>query len=143
MPREVKVVEVRPAGPDHQVVSLQGARGDSPYLYRREPCPGCPWKCENDGSFPADAFRHSARTSEDMSTHTFACHESGKEKPAVCAGFLLRGADHNLAVRLAYSSGDLVDDVSDGGHQLHPSYRAMAEANGVPKDDPALAKCRD
>jgi hypothetical protein len=25
----------------------------------------------------------------------------------------------------------------------HPSYRAMAEANGVQADDPTLARCRD
>jgi hypothetical protein len=61
----------------------------------------------------------------------------------VCAGFLLRGADHNLAVRLGYYNGRFKDDVSDDGLALHANYRAMAVANGVDPDDPALADCRD
>lgn len=78
-----------------------------------------------------------------MSTHTFACHDSGARKPALCAGFLLRGADHNLAIRLALVvKGQSFNDVTDGGHPLHDSYRDMAIANGVPADDPSLAPCR-
>jgi len=95
------------------------------------------------GEFPAEAFRHSASTAYDMSDHTFACHQSGKEKPATCAGFLLRGATHNLAVRLGYMRGRFQGDVTDGGHELHESYRAMAIANGVDPEDPVLAPCRD
>jgi len=30
-----------------------------------------------------------------------------------------------------------------GGVALDPNYRAMAVAQGVPADDPALANCRD
>lgn len=37
----------------------------------------------------------------------------------------------------------LFRDVHDGGHELHDSYRAMAEANGVPHDDPVLKDCRE
>ena len=95
------------------------------------------------GEFPAEAFRHSAGTAYDMAQNTFACHASGVTKPAICAGFLLRGADHNLAARLGYISGRIKNDVSDGGHALHPNYRAMAIANGVPADDPILTACRD
>ncbi len=61
----------------------------------------------------------------------------------MCAGFLLRGANHNLSVRLKLIQGDHFEDVTDGGHQLHESYRAMAVANGVAPDDPVLAPCRD
>ena len=96
----------------------------------------------HDGTFPAEAFRHSAETAYDMSQHSFACHESGAEKPATCAGFLLHGADHNLAVRLRRMRGQIKNDISDGGHDLHHSYRDMAEANGVSPDDPSLTKCR-
>lgn len=135
------VVQVRPAGVDHQVVTLQSQKGCKS-LYRKEPCPQCPWREDAVGVFPPEAFRHSAGTAYDMSTHNFACHDSGTRKPAVCAGFLLRGADHNLAVRLQRMQGNY-DDVSDGGHVLHDSYRAMAIANGVPPDDPVLAPCRD
>ena len=78
-----------------------------------------------------------------MSTSMFASHDSGSKKPATCAGFLLRGADHNLAVRLKALRGQKMDDVDDGGHLLHANYREMAVANGVPTDHPLLKPCRD
>lgn len=133
----VVVERVRPAGPDHQVVSVKGGGT----RYRRRPCPKCPWRVDAVGEFPAEAFRHSAETAYDMSQRLFSCHDSGVRKPAICAGFLLK-ADHNLAVRLARMRGDITDDVTDGGHELHPNYRAMAVANGVAPEDPVLAPCR-
>lgn len=129
----------RMAGPDHAVITLEGGQS----TYRREPCGGCPWRVDNTGDFPAEAFKHSASTAYDMSQHVFSCHESGPKNPATCAGFLLRNADNNLAVRLAMYGGRIDPaQLSDGGHGLHESYRAMAVANGVPEDDPALAPCR-
>lgn len=78
-----------------------------------------------------------------MSMEVFSCHESGKERPATCAGFLLRNADHNMQVRLAIGRGALdPDKISDGGLDLHASYRDMAIANGVDPDDPVLSRCR-
>lgn len=136
--KAVRVLDVRPAGPGDQVVTLEG--GSS--TYRRQPCGGCPWVSENAGTFPAEAFRHSANTACDMSTRSFACHESGLKNPSTCAGFLLRGADHNLRVRLARMKGEIADDVTDGGRELFDGYREMAIANGVPEDDPAIADCR-
>lgn len=136
---EIKQVRVRPAGDDHQVITIIGGNG----LYRKKPCKTCPWREDSVGEFPAEAFRHSAETAYDMSEHQFSCHTSGTTKPAVCAGFLLRGAQHNLSVRLGYIRGRYKDDVKDGGHKLFPNYRAMAVANGVDPDDPVLAKCRD
>ena len=133
----VRTVGVAPAGPDHQVVSLMG--GDRSHCSK--PCADCPWRVDATGEFPAEAFRHSARTSYDMSEHTFACHQAGAAAPRVCAGFLLRGADHNLAVRLGHMQG-AYQHVSDGGHDLHESYRDMAIANGVDPDDPILKPCR-
>lgn len=128
----------RQAGPDHQVVTISGGhRG-----YRRSPCGGCPWRVDQTGQFPAEAFRHSAGTAYDMSQHVFACHESGVDGGHTCAGFLLRGSDDNLAVRMGRRMGTYKDDVTDGGLRLHASYRAMAVANGVPADDPVLAPCR-
>jgi len=132
---------VRPAGPDHQVITVE-TRSSEKKLYRREPCTKCPWRKDAAGEFPAEAFRHSARTAYDMTEHTFACHDSGTKRPATCAGFLLRGADHNLSVRLARIAGDICDDVSDGGHELFDNYRDMAVANGVDPDDPVLSPCR-
>lgn len=134
-----EIVQVRAAGPDHQVVTVQGAKR----LYRREPCPTCPWRTDAVGEFPAEAFRHSANTAHDASTHVFSCHSSGPEKPAACAGFLLRNSENNLAVRIMQACGDLdMDQVHDGSHELFGSYREMAIANGVPASDPALEMCR-
>ena len=135
-----RTLTTRPAGPNHQVVTIQGGTQGA---YRRTPCQTCPWRLDAVGEFPAAAFRHSANTAYDMATHTFACHASGTAKPALCAGFLLRGADHNLAVRLMLIRGTLdLSTVSDGGHALYADYRAMAVANGVRAGDAALRRCR-
>ncbi|GJF06703.1 DUF6283 family protein [Pseudonocardia sp. D17] len=134
-----RVTKVRAAGPDHQVVRVEGGTG----AYRRQPCGGCPWRVDQTGQFPAEAFGHSANTAYDMAQETFACHESGAEHPATCAGFLLRGADHNLSVRRRLAAGRIdLDRVHDGGHELHEDYRAMAVANGLDPDDPRLGPCR-
>lgn len=138
-PKKPKVVRVRPAGDNHQVVTVEGGRS----TYRRKPCSNCPWRVDATGNFPAEAFRHSAPTAYDMARETFACHQAGARKPSICAGFLLRGAMHNLAVRLGFIAGRFKDDVCDGGHELHENYRAMAKANGVDPDEPVLAPCRD
>jgi hypothetical protein len=135
---KTEIVDVRPAGDDHQVVTVAGGGK----RHRHEPCPDCPWRTDATGKFPAEAFRHSAPTAYDMSDRIFSCHQSGSKKPAACAGFLLRGAAHNLSVRLGKIQGKYAK-VSDGEHELHASYRAMAIANGVPSDDPVLARCRD
>lgn len=78
-----------------------------------------------------------------MAPNSFGCHEAGAERQATCAGFLLRGGGHNLAVRSGFMTGRFKGDVADAGHELHENYRAMAIANGVPADDAALAACRD
>jgi len=138
--KNARVVRVRPAGDEHRVLTV----ADGPVgLHRRKPCGGCPWRRDRVGDFPADAFRHSAETSYDLALTTFACHESGARRPAICAGFLLRNADHNLAVRLAIARGELDPTrVSDAGLELFGSYRQMAIANGVDPDDPVLVPCR-
>ncbi|MDO5946744.1 DUF6283 family protein [Burkholderia cepacia] len=139
MRKQAEITQVRAAGPDHQVVTVEGGKG----TYRREPCLKCPWRVDAVGEFPAEAFRHSASTAYDMAQNTFACHDSGARKPALCAGFLLRGSHHNMSVRLKMIQGERFDDVHDGGNELHANYRAMAVANGVLQDDPVLAACRD
>lgn len=134
------ITQIRPAGENHQVVTVVS---DKPNGYRRKPCGTCPWRVDAVGEFPAEAFRHSANTSYDMSEHEFCCHQSGKDKPATCAGYLLRGAAHNLKTRINVITGQVnLQAVSDDGLQLFKSYREMAEANGVPADDPILAPCR-
>lgn len=126
------------AGEDHAVVTVRG--GDAAG-YMRKPCDGCPWRTDTVGTFPAEAFVHSAPTAYDMAQAVFACHESGVEVGKTCAGFLLRGADHNLAVRLKTMQGAIGDDVRCDV-PLHDSYRAMAIANGVDPDHPAIEQCR-
>jgi hypothetical protein len=134
-----KVVERRLADDDHAVTAVEGGEA----LYRREPCAECPWRRENVGTFPAEAFRLSARTCYDGALTTFACHMSGTERPAECAGFLLRNADHNVAVRMYAARGKIdLDQVSEGDAILFASYREMAVANGVDPDDPVLKQCR-
>lgn len=121
-----------------QVVSVKGGKA----CQRKKPCAKCPWRTDAVGEFSPEAFRLSAHTAYDMAEETFACHDSGVKNPALCAGFMLRGADHNKTVRIK-AMLDQLKPVSDGGHQLFDNYRAMAVANGVDPADPVLSRCRD
>ena len=134
----VRALAHTPAGPDHQVVTVVGPSKS----FRRTPCNGCPWVCDNAGNFPPEAFVHSARTAYDMAESQFACHESGTHKPTTCAGYLLRGAEHNLAHRLALLRGQEFTGLNEGPRALFDTYRDMAIANGVEPDHPALQPCR-
>lgn len=139
MRKPTRITDVRPVDENYRVVTIEGGVGQ----YRREPCGGCPWRVDQTGEFPAGAFLQSARTAYDMAQNMFSCHESGTKKPATCAGFLMRGADNNIAVRMKYIKGEWdFNAVSDGGHELHESYRAMAIANGCDPDAPELGPCR-
>jgi len=130
------------AGPDHAVVTVTSSKGDS-LTHARRVCGECPWRLDAPiGAFPAEAYRHSATTAYDMAPNTFACHMAGIDRPTTCAGFLLANSVHNLAVRLAAMTGRISFDAIEATADLYPSYRAMAEANGVAPDDPALARCR-
>lgn len=133
------VVDVRMAGEDHAVLTVTGKGSEC----MKKPCPTCPWRKDAVGIFPASAFKHSAATSFDMAENVFACHQSGADKGHLCAGFMLRGADNNLTVRIGIATGRLdMRKISDGGVELFDSYRDMAVANGVPPDDPAIEHCR-
>lgn len=134
-----KITQVTQVDDENQVLSIEGGRSH----YRTRVCLGCPWRVENDGSFPAGAFVASAETAYDASFHAFACHETGAEKSSICAGFLLRNSRNNVAVRMAMSRGDFdPSKLVEPPEELHASYREMAEANGVDPDDPALEECR-
>jgi hypothetical protein len=129
----------------HQVVTLESENAsEHRFAHRATPCQQCPWRTDvPTGVFPVTAYKHSASTAYDGAMNVFSCHMHGKEKPATCAGFLMRGADHNLGVRFAilkhrYNPAA----VSGGGVPLYKSYRAMAVANGVSPDDPVLDRCR-
>lgn len=142
MRRKTRITDVRPADERNQVLEVV-TEGAKTHAHRKQPCGGCPWRIDQTGQFPAEAFSISAPTAYDTADRTFACHESGAKAPATCAGFLLKNAANNLSVRLSIAFGKATfEDVHDGGHELHPSYRAMAIANGVDPDDPVLAPCR-
>jgi hypothetical protein len=139
---KTKITNARRAGPDHAVVTVTSK--ESRRRWRRAPCAECPWRTDIDAKqFPAEAFRISASTCYDMALTTFACHMSGKDKAATCAGFLLsESADHNLAVRLARSAGQMMPASVKPTSPTHATYKAMAVANDVDPDDPILKPCR-
>lgn len=109
----------------------------------RRPCAECPWRRDVAiGHFEPTRFKELAHTAYDLSRWVFACHKSADEHPTMCAGFLSRGADHNLTVRVAYMQGELEQLDRSGDMPLYEDYRAMATANGVDVDDPSLSRCR-
>lgn len=134
-----RVTGVHVADERHRVLTTEGEAGS----YMRRPCAECPWRKDAKvGAFPAEAFRHSARTAYDAAMSQFACHMAGVEPGATCAGFLLRNADNNLGTRIAVATGRVDPSQVSSDVELYGSYREMAEANGVAPDDPALAQCR-
>jgi hypothetical protein len=130
------IERVRIVDDEYGVVTVRGS--DAGYCSR--PCSECPWRRENVGSFPAQAFRLSAHTAEEGSFAQFACHMAPVEAARICAGFALR-CHHNFALRFAGMAGR-VGEVEDLGQALFDSYREMAVANGVDPQDPALERCR-
>jgi hypothetical protein len=104
----------------------------------------CPWRLDvAPGEFTVERYIALAPCAYDQSLVIFQCHKSTDEKPVACAGFLSRGANHNLAVRMAYSTGRLTFKDRSGGLALHPHFRSLAAANGVEPNDGALRNCRD
>lgn len=109
----------------------------------KRPCPNCPWRRDAPvGHFPPEAFQRLAASAYDMDRMIFQCHDTTPENPVVCAGFLERGATHNLTVRLAYMNNEIEPMDRSGGVELFEDYREMAIANGVNPDDPLLEPCR-
>jgi hypothetical protein len=138
-----KITGIHPCDDTAQVVTVTTPAGDG-YVHRHEPCAECPWRKDSPiGAFPVEAYRHSAATCYDMAQTTFACHMSGKDRPATCAGFLLSaGARHNFSVRMAVISGRLNFDSVSSDVPVYETYQEMAVANGVDPDDPVLRSCR-
>ena len=142
-PRKVKLAATRVVGPNHAVLTLH-SEGGRAHLHRREVCAECPWRLDSPlGRFPAGAYAASAPTAYDASFHTFSCHMSGADRPATCAGFILQQGVHNIGVRIALAYRGLDLGKIKRTVPLFETYRAMAVANGVAPDDPALALCRD
>lgn len=136
-----KITDFRLADEDHAVVTVERS-GKGHGASRREACAECPWRLDSPvGAFPAEAYRLSANTATDAATHTFACHMSGREKPATCAGFILAQGRDNLGIRIGFARGRVTMPLHT--MPLYANYRAMAVANGVDPADPAIARCRD
>ena len=131
-----RITETKVADKNNVVHTILGGGGG----HCKEVCPQCPWRVDQTGAFPAKAFVHSASTSYDAATNKFSCHMAGTENPKTCAGFLLRGADDNIAVRMGKATGK-IGKVREPSVELHPSYKAMAIANGVGRRNPALRDC--
>jgi len=107
--------------------------------YARKPCDECPWRMDvAPGKFSPDRFIALAPCSYDMGQTVFACHKSPEGREFACAGFLLMSGAHNFRVRMAMHAFDV-----SSSYPMFPTYRAMAIANGVKRNDPALSRCRD
>ena len=112
--------------------------------YQKKTCAECPWLVDvPSGQFAPGRFVALAPTAHDMAMTQFACHKSPAGKEFGCAGFVLAGSTHNLGARLAAMAGKMDRDGTSATGPLHPNYRAMAIARGVPASHPALRDCRD
>jgi hypothetical protein len=119
------------------------AAGFAVKLYQTKPCAECPWRTDvAPGRFPPSRFIDLAKTAYDNAIEQFACHKSPEGQEFGCAGFLLNGALFNLGTRFSKSMGRVDPDEISSAYPLYPNYRAMAVANGVPEDHPALVGCR-
>jgi hypothetical protein len=111
--------------------------------YAPAPCAECPWRTDvPPGRFPPARFIALAKTAYDMALEQFACHKAPDSRAFGCAGFVLRGATHNLGARLSINAQRLDPRAVSSPFPLYCDYREMAVANGVEPDHPALAACR-
>ncbi len=118
----------------------------------KRPCADCPFRLDAPvGHFPACRYEALRGTSSTPAGHPgfgapmFACHATPEGRETACAGWLAIEGHAHVGVRMAVATGRL-DPSSlvpgDDWPELFPSFLAMAEANGVPPDHPALAPCR-
>lgn len=66
-----EIIRRRMAGNDHAVITIKADGG-----YCKRPCSECPWRRENAGNFPPEAFILSAPTAYDQAVNRFGCHMS-------------------------------------------------------------------
>ncbi|MFD3798404.1 DUF6283 family protein [Streptomyces californicus] len=136
--QNAKVVAQRAADDIWGVVSLP--YDGAPKAVAR-PCGGdepCPWRRDaSPGQFPAAAYELSAPTSQPGSPRRFGCHSSTPASPRMCAGWLLRGAEHNAEVQALLATGQLARPDLPDRMELYDSYAEMAATNGALLDTPA------
>ncbi|MET0403169.1 MAG: DUF6283 family protein, partial [Cystobacter sp.] len=65
---KARIIERTIADDRNAVLKVSGGHGG---LHRNTPCGGCPWRVDQTGSFPAEAFRISAHTAYDQAFESF------------------------------------------------------------------------
>ena len=106
----------------------------------RQPCKSCPYRRDvRLGFWQGIEFKDLLAHDSNQFGNMFGCHE-GNKKPVedrdFCAGWVLdqkRRGIPNLQFRLAVIQdskvGTMLNEITDGGHELYDSIREMAEAN--------------
>lgn len=103
------------------------------------PCGSCPYRTDvPTGTWHAEEFENLlAHDADPMNGSVFGCHRFRlrREEADICAGWFLDQQERGLPsikLRLALMArGEDQPVVTDGGHPLYPSLRAMCRANGV------------
>lgn len=114
-------------------------------LETKSPCASCPYRKDAQLKlWHRSEFENLlAQDQNEVMGGIFACHKY-RHRPAeeqnFCAGWLLdqkRRRYPSIQLRLTFSvmgvTADQLDEITDGGHELYPSVKAMCLANGVRK----------
>jgi len=103
-----------------------------------EPCGSCPYRKDVVvGTWHAEEFENLlAHDADPIRGAVFGCHRFRlrPEDSDVCAGWFLdqqRRGFPSIQLRLALMRAPTEPTVTDGGHPLYPSMKAMCAANGV------------
>lgn len=105
----------------------------------REPCQSCPYRKDARLKF-WDEVEFATLLSNDADEFggaVYGCHQTRKlPEPSVCGGWLLdqqRRGVPSIQLRLALihneGAGQCLSEISDGGHKLYASIKAMVRAN--------------
>jgi hypothetical protein len=103
-----------------------------------EPCGSCPYRRDVVvGTWHADEFENLlAHDADPIRGAVFGCHRfrMRRDTADVCAGWFLdqqRRGFPSIQLRVAIMRADDEPRVTDGGHPLYLSVKAMCRANGV------------
>ena len=114
-------------------------------LDTKKPCASCPYRKD----VPVQTWHRSefenilAEDADDLGGATYGCHKyrfRPAEEQTFCAGWLLDQKQRrypSIQLRLFLVTNgitaDQLDEITDGGHDLYRSIKAMCLANGVRK----------
>ncbi|WP_282204250.1 DUF6283 family protein [Kitasatospora fiedleri] len=125
-----RVVRRRPGDEQWEVESrTSGGR----IAAQPRPCSGekvCPWRLDAPtGQFPAAVYEQLCPGNRTAGPRgAFGCHSSGPARTLLCAGWLLAGADGNLAVLAMMDSGALPRLELPADVALYPSYELVTRS---------------